>query len=232
LIERQTTADKINADKQAAVSALTAQNQAQDTVLDTYFSQMSDLILKDNLLRKSRTQVYVVPIARARTLTALWRLDPNRQATLIRFLVEAKLIPVVSLSLANLPGDYLPGIDLTGARLMWAHLPDANLSYTHLSRANLSDANLSGVDLSYANLSHANLSGANLSYAKLGGANLTGAQTAGAVGLNTVVSWVATNARTGKSSPARCPDGKSVSRARHLSCIGDGFASDPATPVR
>lgn len=227
LNERQTTADKINADKQSAVAALNADNQARDAVLDTYISQMSDLILKDNLLN-APTQADVVPIARARTLTALRRLDPDRQATLVRFLVEAKLIPVVSLSLVNLPGDYLSGIDLSKARLMWAHLSGANLSYTHLSHANLSNANLSHADLSYANLSHANLSGANLSYTKLGGANLHGAKTDGAFGLDTVASWIATNARTGNSSSARCPDGRSVDHTPDHSCIGDGFAAKPA----
>lgn len=153
LNDRQTTTDKSNADKQATVTAIGAQNQARDTLLDTYLSQMSALMLQDHL--GAHASVTVRTIARARTLTALPRLDPDRQVTLMRFLSEAKLLPVVELE----------GVNLTGVGLSYANLSDADLSGANLSYADLRGAILNGFNFrahrSYDDLIRANLSDVN-----------------------------------------------------------------------
>jgi len=59
-------------------------------------------------------------------------------------------------------------------------IPIWSMSRADLSRADLSGANLYGANLSRADLSGANLSGANLSGANLYGANLSGANLYGA----------------------------------------------------
>ena len=69
--------------------------------------------------------------------------------------VSNKLLPVWSMSGAN----------LSWANLSRADLSRANLYRADLSRANLSWANLSRADLSRADLSRADLTGANLSWA-------------------------------------------------------------------
>jgi hypothetical protein len=69
--------------------------------------------------------------------------------------VSNKLLPVWSMSGAN----------LSWANLSRADLSRANLYRADLSRANLSWANLSRADLSRADLYRANLTGANLSWA-------------------------------------------------------------------
>jgi len=81
--------------------------------------------------------------------------------------VSNKLLPVWSMSGAN-----LTGANLTGANLSWANLTGADLS-----GANLTGANLTGANLSWANLSRADLSRANLSWADLSRANLSWATT-------------------------------------------------------
>jgi uncharacterized protein YjbI with pentapeptide repeats len=76
-----------------------------------------------------------------------------------------KLLPLWSMSGADLSGADLSGANLSGADLSLANLSGAKLSWADLSEADLSWADLSGADLSGADLSGANLSGADLSRA-------------------------------------------------------------------
>lgn len=166
-----------------------ADQRALDAALDTYISQMEQLILEKYLLA-SQSDDPVRTVAKTRTITALRRLDGEHNQQLIQFvrdvglfrgllpfdihLAEAKLSGA-DLSGANLSRANLSGADLSGANLIRADLSVANLSRANLSGANLSRADLGRADLSRANLSRANLSGANLSWANLSGANLSGA---------------------------------------------------------
>jgi uncharacterized protein YjbI with pentapeptide repeats len=174
-----------------------AEQRAQDEALQAYLDQMSTLLLEKDL-RTSGEDSEVRTLARARTLTALGRLDPSRKNAVVLFLDEAKLIgsvdgtdPIVGLSDtdlsdadlsnanlssadlsdANLSGAFLNGADLSGADLSGAYLS----SEATLANADLSGAELYGADLSGADLYGANLSGANLSGANLSGANLSDA---------------------------------------------------------
>ena len=182
-------------DQRAKAERELAEQRAQHEALQAYLDQMSTLLLEKDL-RNSEEDSEVRTLARARTLTVLRRLDPNRKSELLRFLAEAKLVQRVDerapvnilddadLSSANLAVsrqifprvDRQPGsANLSGASMLHANLSEADLSEADLSNAwlagiNLSDANLRGANLSNAGLAPAYMSNANLSNANLRGA--------------------------------------------------------------
>ena len=174
-------------------------DEQQQTTLQNYLGNMSDLLLKENLLSSKQVDV-VRQVAEAQTLTALQNLNPARKGILVKFLYESHLIgyydfknnslqrPIIVLISADLSGTDLSGTDLSGADLSDAHLSGAHLSEAYLNGANLRSAIFSGADLIGAflscidlgggqqvctNLSGADLSGADLSDAHLSGADLS-----------------------------------------------------------
>jgi uncharacterized protein YjbI with pentapeptide repeats len=163
-----------------------ATDQQQESVLVTFESDISDLLLRDNL-RSSTTGDAVRDVARARTLVALRRLDPIRKGYLIQFLHEAQLVkaggannPIVYLAGADLEDAFLSGADLTSADLSGADLSYAGLGLgveygPHRTRVQIGAANLTGAVLIQARLTQAFLIGTNLTRADLSGADLTGA---------------------------------------------------------
>jgi uncharacterized protein YjbI with pentapeptide repeats len=181
--QRAKQAQKIE-DQRADAERELAKRRAQDEALQAYLNQMSNLLL-ENELRESKEDSEVRTLARARTLTVLGRLDPNRKTALMQFLVEADLVqrvdgrdPIISLrgadlNGADLSGANLSGANLSGANLRHAYLFDANLSDANLSGANLNDAYLGYAKLSFADLSLADLSNANLRFADLSNADLS-----------------------------------------------------------
>lgn len=158
-------------------------DQQRAAILQTYLDNMQDLLLNHNLLNvKSDNEVAV--LARARMLTALQGLDPERKARLLIFLHAAQLIGyiepngqihdrVIDLSNASLSGADLFKADLSGTDLSGAILDNANLISANFLHADLSNADLRSADLTGANLSRADLSGADLTVAKLPLANLS-----------------------------------------------------------
>jgi uncharacterized protein YjbI with pentapeptide repeats len=161
-----------------------ADEQRQDDTLQAYLDGMAQLLAdKERPLHRARPDDNLSVGARARTLTALSRLDNSRKRNVLQFLYEAGLITTNRVVL-DLRGAALNGADLRGADLSGANLRKANLR-----GATLSEATLSGTipfaplmypprgpaDLSYADLRKANLRGADLYEARLGGANLRGA---------------------------------------------------------
>ena len=130
-------------------------------------------------------------LARARTLTVLPRLDSDRKACVVQFLMEAGLLRkeelVVSLYGADLSGANLSEVSnlykvdlsnviLCGADLSGTFLIEADLSNADLSGANLGEAMLLRADLREANLSGACLIGAKLHRSDLREADLSGAK--------------------------------------------------------
>jgi hypothetical protein len=118
-----------------------AERRAQDDALQAYLDHMSELLIpkKDQpSLYRARPGDSLSEVARARTLTALPRLDGNRKARVVQFLYEAGLITTGR-----------PVLDLSGADLSYAELSYAELSYANLRHANLSYATLINTDLSY-----------------------------------------------------------------------------------
>lgn len=192
--------------EQSLTNIQIAEDQQQDTILQTYLDKMSDLITNDHLKDPKRGGD-ARSIAQARTLTVLLGLNnivPNqdnkapknqiRKGMLVEFLYTDGLIngqqailnlngadlSQVWLEHANLPGINLSGANLRGADLSGANLRGADLSSADLSCVDQSHAKSSCANLSHADLNHANVSKAILSYADLKQDNLTYADFTGA----------------------------------------------------
>ena len=164
--------NKLQKDRELDIEAerkgreLTIQKQyTQDTALQAYLDQMSQLMLLDEAdeakpkpLRKSVRNDEVLILARARTLTALRRLGSRHKRSVLDFLYEAELInahaPIIWL---GSPDFQYSAADLSGAYLRGAFLRSAFLG--GITGADLSEADLHGADLQGADLSGANLSG-------------------------------------------------------------------------
>src|SRR5215204_3946822 len=153
--------------------------RAQDVALQAYLDQMGALMLEEHLL-DSEENSEVRTLARAKTLTVLGRLDPNRKRSAVQFLYESSVIdkahPVVDLSNADLRSVDLRLKDLTDADLSEVDLREADLRDADLSGGNLTEAKLTDANLSGATLRGADLSGTGLIEANLRYADLTGAQ--------------------------------------------------------
>jgi uncharacterized protein YjbI with pentapeptide repeats len=155
-----------------------ASNNQQETALQEYIKEMSELLLHERL-RESKPEDEERNIARARTLTVLRRLDAERKASVLQFLFESGLIykdkQIIDLDGIDLREADLSGADLRGADLSEADLSEAVLYRANLCGASLRGANLRGADLTEAQLGEAVLLGADLSRADLTGADLGGA---------------------------------------------------------
>lgn len=136
---------------------LALDRQRQES-LEQYFDRMSDLLLRHDLRKRDDEGLgeEARTMARARTLTVLGSLDPQRKARVIAFLFEARLIdkhgPVISLygadlRHADLANMGLSGVDFSGAILEQANLEEASLKNARLTRAYLDGADLVGADL-------------------------------------------------------------------------------------
>jgi Pentapeptide repeats (8 copies) len=146
-------------------------DQQQATILQTYIDNIQTLLLNYKLQESKQTDEVAI-VARARTLTALQGLDPERRGRLVQFIYEAQLI-----GFKDRPGN--PTLDLSsaifyGAILYGAHLEDAHLEGTHLEGAHLDGATLNGIYLDGAHLDGATITSAYLSSADLRGATLNG----------------------------------------------------------
>jgi len=153
---------------------LEVENQrAQDEALQAYLDQISRLLLdKQQPLLRTQEGKEARTVARARTLTALTRLDGSRKRSVLQFLYEARLVIKDRVV-----------VDLKGADLSGAHLSAAELSTVNLSEAALSEAYLNAADLRGIDMSEAALSGADLREAILSETNLSGANLEGAIGI-------------------------------------------------
>jgi uncharacterized protein YjbI with pentapeptide repeats len=162
---------------------------AQDTILDAYFLQMSNLMLHDDLLHPAKGSA-VRAVGDAITGAAITRLDTARQVEVAAFLSEANVqganLAAANLADANLSFAYLKRAILTRANLNGAGLSGANLQGANLRDANLNGANLTFADLQGAFLTHTHLDGANLDGANLNGGHTELATFTGATFQNTI----------------------------------------------
>lgn len=140
------------------------ESRAQDDALQAYIDQMGVLLLERHLGEED-VKPDVRNLARARTLTVLDSLEPERKRRVLRLLHETELINTES------PGQ-IPAIRLRYAVLEDIRVHGPLLKGSDLKGADLSGANLAEADLSNCNLAEAYLSGANLARADLSGANL------------------------------------------------------------
>ena len=125
---------------------LTVDNKrAQDAALQAYLDQMSRLLTDaERPLHRAQPGDTLSIVARARTLTVLPRLNYERNARVLQFLYESRMIakerPVLDLRGADFSAAALRGAYLRGAYLREANLREANLEFANLSNADLSDA--------------------------------------------------------------------------------------------
>jgi uncharacterized protein YjbI with pentapeptide repeats len=174
-----------------------AGERAQDTMLQSYLGEMRELLLDRGLRDAKDSESEVRRLARARTLTVLQALGPDRKRSLIRFLWEADLIrgehPIISLYNADLSGANLSNMNLILTNFVGANLRGADLSGSALSVLRGSGDMLvrpepleslmepqSMAFLRAANLSGAILRGTGLPGVDLWNANLSGADLTGA----------------------------------------------------
>lgn len=166
---RQRALENRRAEAEHGLSVDTQREQA----LQAYLDQMTKLML-DGRLQTSEPKGEVRTIARARTLTLLRRLDPERKGIVLQFLYDSNLI-LESMVI------WMSSADLRDADLREAYLRNANLSNANFEGADLRGAFLSFANFSAANLSNANLGGAILEHAALFDAHLRGADLRGAI---------------------------------------------------
>jgi hypothetical protein len=164
LSEVSTRNQQVIEERRARVQQEIETDRAQQTILQSYIQDMTELLLNKGLA-SSEPNSLIRQVARANTLSAIQRLDGGRNRILLGFLSGSDLLSSGSITL--LRGADLRGADLSGANLSGADLSEANLSSADLSLADLSGANLSLADLSEANLSGAFLIDANLSHTNL-----------------------------------------------------------------
>jgi uncharacterized protein YjbI with pentapeptide repeats len=174
--------------------------QANDEALQAYLDKIGTLLLdKNRPLRQSHEGEAVADLARARTLTLLDMLSPDRKPRVLEFLFEVDLIqtdspdqkkPIISLKFADLhevvlaKRHLLKGADLEHAVLYDANLRGATLSSANLRKADLVKAKLTKAVLTKADLTDADLDKAELSKAVLTEADLTEATLKGAKGIS------------------------------------------------
>jgi Pentapeptide repeats (8 copies) len=162
LNDAQAQRDQQREEQRAAQQQKRAVDAERESTLRAYLTQMSELMLNDNLLQ-SRPGADVRNVARTATLTAVRRLDGSRKGLVVRFLAEARLLP----SRSSAPVVALREADLRKANLREANLFEAGLFGADLREANLGRADLRGANLREADLREANLVGADLREADL-----------------------------------------------------------------
>ena len=200
--EQQEKFEKERAEQQAKLEKEIAEATQREEALQAYFDRLSTLLVDRNLIaiatkaenakdiaidKQNKSSIAeqkelldaAVGVVQARTLSILRRLkeDGERKTSVIRFLMEAKLISKLKLDFS---GAYLNDTDLSGGDFRGINFSGANLNGANLSRANFREADLSGANLRSADLSNASFSDANLSGACLSGAHFDGAIFSGA----------------------------------------------------
>jgi uncharacterized protein YjbI with pentapeptide repeats len=216
---QQSQISEANSAQQHLFDQQAALDQQREATLKTYLDDMANLLLS-NKLRESQPRDEVRNVARARTLTALRRLDPNRKGALLRFLYESDLITWHNLTSAPLPNaDAFPLVSLDKADLSEADLSGVFMANADLHNTDLSNADLSNSVLPYANLSQSTMHKVNLSGAVLHGDDLTkvdlnGANLSGAL-LNCDLLSVPPKGVLDRSKLLMCPnlDGADLSGA-------------------
>ena len=161
-------------------------------ILDLFTNQISKLILENSLGSENVTKEIRI-IARIYALGAFRRLDKERKAEALQFLLESKLIhnePVIHLTGANLREASLDNTPLVGAEITGAYFNNASFKKANLTGTNLCGCDLSFVDftqailidtdLSYTLLKYAKMQNVDLTKANLGSADVEGADLRGA----------------------------------------------------
>lgn len=175
----------LNRSDQRREQAIAIDNQ-REALLQSYLDRMSELLLEKNI-RTSQPDDEVRKVARARTLTALPRLDAERKRSILRFLADSGLLLIVNMDTADLSRiAYYGGVayrdlhaldnfKLNHVNLSYSSLQNLEGENISLKEANFSWANLSYSKAPHANLQHSNLSHTHISHIDLRDSNLASA---------------------------------------------------------
>ena len=131
-----------------------ADERAKQETLTSYFEQMRELLLSENL-RESSEDSEARSVARAITTTTIKELGSDRNQLLFGFLKESNLVqklPETELETEAKSLALLMGLNLSGADFIGVSFDGIDLRNATLRGANLSGANLGGVDLGRADL--------------------------------------------------------------------------------
>ena len=134
---------------------------AQDTALQSYLDQMSDLLVNQRL-RSLLPRSYIHKLGEARTLAALLGLDSDHKRRPLKLVYDMGLITIKE-----------PLFELDNAGLDHADLSELSLRKASVRRADFRATNLHGADLTGSDLSEADLRGAKLANADLSDANMS-----------------------------------------------------------
>jgi uncharacterized protein YjbI with pentapeptide repeats len=183
-IEKERAAEQVKLDKEIAES------HQKEEMLQAYFDRLATLLIDKNLLAIAVKQSNAseeekellssaVNMIRATTLSVLRKFgeDGGRKTSVIQFLMEAKIIRNLNLSLE---GAYLSNADLSDADFRYdfsstLFRESINLTYVNFSNANLKRVLFSNADLKGAIFNNANLSNADIRANDLTGAKLISA---------------------------------------------------------
>jgi hypothetical protein len=176
---RSTTEKEIEQKRAKAEQEIALDNQ-REPALQVYLDRISELLLQTNL-SEERPDEKVFMLIKARTLTTLKGLDPDRKTSLFGFLWEAGLIGRFNLNHADFSGADWSGANLRGVKLRYANLSRANLYGVTLDDAELLHTNLKGANLVRIMMCNVDLRGADLTDADLTDAYLIKVNLEGAI---------------------------------------------------
>lgn len=190
--------DQSLAEMRTAADRELATDRNREASLQTYLTEITNLLLSGRLravtgdIKPESAEEDTIRAnlaVRVRTLTILPTLDPQRRASVLRFLAELHLIDdhhsIIPLDDADFRGVAAEGFNLQGVNLSHVLLDGANLS-----ASNLRHAYLAGASIQYVNLSDACIESASLVNAKLQGSCLDNARCSGANFINADLSGV------------------------------------------
>lgn len=155
-------------DRRAERERVIADDRAQNDSLRAYLQQMSELIVRQDLMSRRRA-AGALALAQTLTFTILRQLDGRRKGIVVRFLADAKLIqntfeppPIIDLTDADLRGAVLRSAWLDQTYFGGADLRGADFESASLDGAYFVDANLRGARFVDTTIDHAYFSGADL----------------------------------------------------------------------
>lgn len=144
--------DKKRLEKQQKQDSEIAKDLQRQKALKDYFNEVEVLLLDQDWNFKNSRFDKIKILLRAKTLHVLGELDGKRKGSLVKFLVESKVIEQYPCLLRS--------ADLSNAKLFGINLSNADLSEANLYKADLFVAVLTEVDFTGTNLTRADLRGA------------------------------------------------------------------------
>lgn len=152
-----------------------AKDLQRQKALKDYFNEVEALLLDQDWNSQSSRSDKIKILLRAKILEVLGELDGRRKGSLVKFLIESKIIDQYPhlLKSADLSEAQLFGVDLSGADLSAANLEQADLFVAVLARVDFTGSNLIGADLRGALLYNSKFDAAILAKTDLKDANLS-----------------------------------------------------------